>query len=144
MKYGFLILLALLTSCKTNNSVTQAEIDKFEQLTQSYQTAYMEGSENCEEILAAMDENIKMWENGKVWTYSDLENFCPHLPQKNVVQTFNDQKLLDSNLGYDFVSQLYVSTKGDTMRETVSRIWKKKSNTWKIIRMNNLLKKEVN
>ncbi|MGD8428467.1 MAG: hypothetical protein PVH63_12620 [Balneolaceae bacterium] len=144
MKYGFLILITLLASCKTKPAVTPTEIDTFEQLAQSYQTTYMDGSENCEEILAAMDENIKMSENGKTWTYPDLKKFCPHLPKKNVVETYNDQRLLNSDWGYDFVSQLYVTSKKDTIRETVSRIWEKKNNTWKIVQMNNLLKKEVN
>jgi len=103
----------------------------------------MDGGENCETILAAIDENIEMWENGNIWTYSDMEKFCPHLPKKNVVDTYNDRKLLSSDLGNDFVSQLYVTAKGDTIRETVSRIWKKRSQTWKIVQMNNLLNQEV-
>lgn len=99
----------------------------------------MVGSDNCEEILSGMDEKIQFSENGKTWSYSDLKKFCPHLPKKNVVETFNNQKLINPKLGYDFVSQLYVNKSGDTIRETASRIWEKSNNTWKIIQMNNSL-----
>ena len=101
----------------------------------------MEGSENLEIILASLDKNIKMWENGKIWTYEDREKYGPHLPKKNVIETYNDQKLLDSGLGYDYVSMLYINSKGDTLRETASRIWKNKDQKWKIVSMNNLINK---
>jgi len=83
-----------------------------------------------------------MWENGRKWTYAELERFCPHLPKKNVVYTYHDQRLLDHNLGYDFVSQLYVKHTGDTMRETASCIWQKTDDEWKITTMNNLIMRE--
>lgn len=85
-----------------------------------------------------------MWENGKVWTYKEVEKFGSHLPKKNVIETYNDQKLLKKALGYDYVSSKYISTmSGDTMRETSSRLWKLRDGDWKIIRMNNSIKKEV-
>jgi len=111
-------------------------------MAQTYQTIYNEGSENCDQILAAIDENIEMWENGRIWSYSDLEKFCPHLPKKNVVEIYNDQTLLDHNLGYDFVSQLFVVQSGDTMRETSSRLWQKHDTTWKIVKMKNLISRK--
>jgi len=39
---------------------------------------------------------------------------------------------------------MYISTiTGDTMRETSSRLWKLENGNWKIVRMNNLIKKEI-
>jgi len=111
-------------------------------MAQTYQSIYNEGSENCDRILSAIDENIEMWENGSIWSYSDLRKFCPHLPKKNVVKTYNDQTLLEHNLGYDFVSQLFVIQNGDTMRETSSRLWQKKDTTWKIVKMKNLISRK--
>lgn len=102
----------------------------------------MEGSKNCDQILAAMNEDTKMWENGNTWSFSDLKEYCPHLPKKNVIEMYNNQKLLNHDLGYDYVSQLYISPHGDTLRETVSRIWKITDNAWKIAEMNNLINKE--
>ena len=139
MKYLTLILFSLFVSCNRGETISEAQREEFVIMAQNYQSAYMDGSENCEEILTAIDENIQMWENGKVWTYSELKEFCPHLPEKNVVATYNDQKLLNPELGYDYVSQLFVVQSGDTMRETSSRLWEKKDEAWKIVKMNNLI-----
>ena len=113
-------------------------------MAQDYQSAYMEGSKNCDKILGRMDREIRMWENGSVWSYADLEKFCPHLPSKPVIQTYNKQVLLGHDLGYDYVSQLYLRRRGDTMRETTSRIWKKVGDEWKIVEMNSMLNLEIN
>ena len=114
-------------------------------MTQTWHNNYTQGSENLEEILLGLDKNINMWENGKIWTYSEVEKFGPHLPIKHIIETYNDQKLLNKDLGYDYVSQKYISSmSGDTMRETSSRLWRKKNENWKITRMNNLIKKELN
>lgn len=135
--------MLLLSSCQSENKTTENENGKFAEMTQIYQETYMEGGENCEKILLAMDEKIQFSENGKSRGFADLEKFCPHLPKKNVVTTFSDQKLINSNVGYDFVSQLYVNIKGDTIRETASRIWEKSNDTWKIIQMNNSLNRKA-
>lgn len=144
MKYLFFILVLLLVSCDQDRAVTEERQSEFETMARDYQKTYMQGSENLDEILAPIDENIQMWENGRTWAYKDMVKFGPHLPNKKVVETFNDQRLLEQDLGYDFVSQLYVGSKGDTLRETVSRIWKRSDDKWKIVYMNNLIHKESN
>ena len=145
MKYLYLILVIAFYSCNSDRPITETEQKEFEKMAQSWHNSYMQGSVNLEEILSGLDENIVMWENGKVWTYDEVEEFGPHLPKKNILETYNDQKLLKKDLGYDYVSQKYISTiTGDTMRETSSRLWKLKNENWKIARMNNLIKKEQN
>ncbi|TBW28707.1 hypothetical protein [Gramella sp. KN1008] len=144
MKYIYLILAIIIFSCNTNEEMTELEQNEFEKMAQEWNNKYVLGSEYLEEILFGLDENIDMWENGKIWTYREVEKFGSHLPKKNVIEIYNDQKLLKKNLGYDYVSLKYISTmSGDTMRETSSRLWKLKEGDWKIIRMNNLIKKEV-
>ena len=143
MKYIYLLLVGLIISCNSETPITEADQNEFAAMTQAYQSKYIEGSKNLDEILAVMDPEIKMWENGNIWTYDDMVKFGPHLPAKNVIETFNQQKLLRSDLGYDFVSQLYISSQsGDTLRETASRVWQKSGGQWKIIQMNNLIKPE--
>ncbi len=144
MRNLYLIIVVLLSSCQSEINITKAENEAFEEIAQEYQNTYMKGGEHCEAILAAMDESIQFSENGKSWSFSDLEKFCPHLPSKNVINTINNQKLLSRDIGYDFVSQLYINKKGDTLRESASRIWKKSNQSWKIVQMNNLLNKAGN
>jgi len=144
MKYTLLVLAIIFISCNQEIPITQNDQKEFKEMAQSWHSKYVQGSENLDEILLGLDKNIKMWENGKVWTYGEVEKFGPHLPKKHVIETYNDQNLLNNNLGYDFVSQKYISTiTGDTMRETSSRLWKMKNGNWKIVRMNNLIKKEA-
>jgi len=143
MKNTYLIILIILfSSCNKENSITESDKIAFEKTAQNYQSIYMDGGKNCEQILATLDENIEMWESGKVWTLNDLKKFCSHLPTKKVIKTYHNQKLLSKELGYDYVSQLYISQTEDTLRETASRIWRKTDENWKIIKMNNLIKKE--
>ncbi|SDB51497.1 hypothetical protein SAMN03097699_1843 [Flavobacteriaceae bacterium MAR_2010_188] len=142
MKYILITLTFLFVSCDSKNSITEKEQKEFIKISQSWHNKYVQGSVNLEEILSGMDENIIMWENDKVWTYKEVEKFGPHLPLKNIIDTYNDQKLLSKDLGYDYVSQKYISIRTeDTMRETSSRLWKFKNGNWKIVRMNNLIKK---
>jgi hypothetical protein len=152
MKKLSLIIWVLLVACTQQKSPSESEISTqtisleeqqaFENMAQAYQTKYMMGSENLEDILAGFDEDIQMWENGKIWSYNDLVKYGPHLPKKRVVETYNDQKLLSDDLGYDYVSMIYISSAGDSLRETASRIWKKSEEKWKIITMNNLINRE--
>ncbi len=94
-------------------------------MAQGWNTKYMQVSKNLEEILSGLDENLDMWENGKVWTYKEVEKFGLYLPKKDALETYNDQKLLKKSLGYDHVSLKYISSmSGDTIRETSSRLWK--------------------
>jgi hypothetical protein len=145
MKYIYLIVAITFFSCNSYQPFTETEQSEFEKMAQTWHNSYTQGSVNLEEILSGLDKNIIMWENGKVWTYKEVEKFGPHLPKKHIIETYHDQKLLDKNLGYDYVSQKYISTiTGDTMRETSSRLWELKNGNWKIVRMNNLIKKESN
>lgn len=145
MKYIYLIIAITFYSCNSDKPLTETEQSEFGKMAQTWHKSYAQGSVNLEEILSGLDKNIIMWENGKVWTYKEVEKFGPHLPKKIIIETYNDQKLLDKNLGYDYVSQKYISTiTGDTMRETSSRLWELKNGNWKIVRMNNLIKKESN
>ena len=142
MKYIYLILTITFFSCNSDKAITETEHNEFKKMTQEWHNKYVQGSVNIDEILSGMDENIIMWENDKVWTYKEVEKFGSHLPKKKVIQTYNDQKLLKKNLGYDYVNLEYISPiSGDTMRETSSRLWELKNGNWKIVRMNNLIKK---
>ena len=144
MKYIYLVLAVLIFSCNSDEEITELEQNEFEKMAQDWNSKYMQGSINLEAILSGLDEDLDMWENGKVWTYKEVEKFGSHLPKKNVIETYNDQKLLKKTLGYDYVSIKYISTMtGDTMRETSSRLWQLKDSDWKIIRLNNSIKKEV-
>ncbi|MEK6153545.1 hypothetical protein WIW50_09805 [Flavobacteriaceae bacterium 3-367] len=141
MKYVYLILVITFFSCKPDKAFTETEQKEFEKMAQAYQSIYMEGGENLDEILAGIDKSIQMWENGKIWTYDDMVKFGPHLPKKTVIENYDEQKLLERDLGYDFVSILYINTKGDTLRETTSRIWKNSDKKWQIVYMSNLINK---
>ena len=142
MKYLYLILvIPILVSCNSDEIISEKEQIEFEKMARTYQTTYMEGSTNLEEILEGMDKNIQMWENGKIWRYDDMVKFGPHLPNKMVIETYNEQRLLEKNLGYDFVTVIFINGRGDTLRETTSRIWKKPKDKWKIVFMNNLISK---
>jgi len=144
MKYTSLLFALIFISCNSENPITENEQKEFTEMTQTWHNKYVQGSVNLKEILSGMDENIIMWENDKVWTYKEVEKFGPHLPSKKIIDTYNDQKLINKDLGYDYVSQKYISSMtGDTMRETSSRLWKLKNGDWKIVRMNNLIKKEL-
>ena len=63
MKYLGILFLILITSCKNESSITERQREDFKNLTKEYQTKYMDGSDNCEYILNALDENIKMSES---------------------------------------------------------------------------------
>ena len=94
LKYVYLILVIAFYSCNSDKPITETEQKEFEKVAQTWHNRYVQGSENLEEILLGLDENIIMWENGKVWTYKEVEKFGPHLPKKNIIETYNDQKLL--------------------------------------------------
>jgi hypothetical protein len=124
----------------------EAKQKEFEEIAQTFQANYMEGSENCESIIQAIDKDVKMSENKfsqqMSMTYEQLVQFCPHLPKKEVISTITEQRLLSSELAFDYVTQLYLrKSVGDTVRETSSRIWELKDGNWKIIQMNSSLSK---
>ena len=147
MKYYFLILIISIISCTSNKEITEEEQMKFEKEALAFQSKYMDGSENCEDIINSIDKDVRMSEirfsePAVSFTHEQLVQFCPHLPKKDVIETETEQRLLSSTLGYDYVSQLYLrESLGDTVRETTSRIWRLENNEWKIIQMNSSLNK---
>ena len=144
MKYTCLVLAILFISCNSEPPITDSEQKEFTEMAQAYQQDIMQGAEKLDAILAKMDRNLQMWENDKIWTYKLIEEFGPHLPKKEVINVYNEQILLYRDLGYDYVTMLYVSTiSGDTLRETASRIWKKTDQGWKVTYMSNLIKREL-
>ncbi len=144
MRYFLFALVALMVACDSEEEITETDQRMFEEMAQTWHLTYMKGGAHLEEILSGLDENIDMWENGKVWTYEELVKFGEHLPQKAIVDTYFDQKLLKKDMVYDFESKTYVSTKsGDTMLETSTRLWEIKGDKWKIVHMNNLIKPEA-
>ncbi|MDH5610511.1 MAG: hypothetical protein OEY56_13620 [Cyclobacteriaceae bacterium] len=145
MKYVFLSFTILLFSCNSETPITEDEQKEFAKMCQTYQLDIMEGADKLDAILAKMDKNLQMWENDKVWTYALVEKFGPHLPKKKVIGVYDEQILLDRNLGYDFTTLVYISPiSQDTMRETSSRIWRRNEDGWKVTNMSNLIKREIN
>jgi len=144
MRYIYIILILFFISCNTEIPISEDEQKEFTEMCQAYQLDIMEGADKLDAILAKMDKNLQMWENDKVWTYELIEKFGPHLPKKKVIDVFDEQILLERNLGYDFTTLVYISPiTQDTMRETSSRIWKKGEDGWKITNMSNLIKREL-
>ena len=140
------LICGTLLSSRAQESITEKQQQHFVEIAQTFQARYMEGSKNCEFIIQAIDENVRMSESRfsqhMTMTYDQLVQFCPHLPNKEVVQTVTEQRLLSSDLGYDYVSQLYLrKSVGDTIRETSSRIWRLQGDNWRIIHMNSSLNK---
>lgn len=147
MKYFVIVVLIVVAACSNEQAPTGLEEIEFRKTAVAFQYEYMGGSANCAAILNAIDENVRMSETQfgsppMDFSYEELQQFCPHLPDKQVIKTVSEQRLLTPNLGYDYVSQLYLRTSvGDTARETSARIWQKKDGVWKIIQMNNSLSK---
>ena len=145
---SLLIIATLLISCNNDYSFSKAQENDFKEVVRSYQSKYMDGAQNCDYIINSMDKNIRMSELRfseplKFYTLNELEEFCPHLPKKQIFQTVTEQRLLNSSQGYDFVSQTFLRSNGlDTLRETSSRIWEIKKGVWKIVQMNNSIKKD--
>ena len=147
MKKIFLLptlILGILMNSYAQDPNQEAKQKGFEEIAKTFQANYMEGSESCESIIKAIDKDVKMSENRfaqqMTMTHEQLVQFCPHLPKKEVINTITEQRLLSSELGYDYVTQLYLrKSVGDTVRETSSRIWKFKDGGWKIIQMNSSL-----
>ena len=141
-------ILFLVSSCKNNNTYSETQESEFKNTAISYQSKYMEGSKNCDYIMNSMDEQIVMSELRfdeplQSYTFEQLKVFCPHLPNKKIIESVTEQRLLSSSHGYDFVSQTFLRSNGiDTLRETSSRIWEIKDGVWKIVQMNNSIKKD--
>ncbi len=128
------------------DSFTETEKEEFEKIAHTFQAKYMDGGENCDYLLKVIDEDVVLSEiqftKELTMTQEMLVQFCPHLPKKEVVSTVSEQRLLTTDLAFDYVSQLYLrKSLGDTVRETSARIWKKKDGVWKIIQLNNSLNK---
>jgi len=66
MRWTYLVLVILLISCNSESPITENDQKEFTEMTQIWQSKYVEGSVNLKEILSGMDENIIMWENDKI------------------------------------------------------------------------------
>jgi len=66
-------------------------------------------------------------------TQEQLVQFCPLLPKKDVIITETEQRIMSSELGYNYVSQLYLRK---IAGETSSGIWKLKDDGCEVIQMN--------
>ena len=147
MKHLLLIIIIPILSCTSNTAITEEDQKEFESIAQSFQKKYMGGSENCQDIINSISEDVIMSEiqfsePAINLTHEQLVQFCPHLPKKQVIATETEQRLISPTIGYDYVSQLYLrKSLDDTVRETASRIWKFENNEWKIIQMNSSLNK---
>jgi len=131
------VLALLLPACTAESRGSGAHAEFVEQ-TRAFQRMYMGGGEHCPELLAMLNDSIRFWENGEEWSRAQLDQFCPHLPRKNVVETVHRHRVLAPGLAHDFVTQLYIRERGDTIRESASRIWQKSDDGWQVVEMNTL------
>ena len=141
-----LFLLSILLSCNTGvkeNIITEEERKAFGDLTKNYQKVYMEGAKNEKEIISKLDKSVVMWENDKMWSFDDMVRYVPYLTRKNIIVEYYESKIITPTKGYDFCSIIYLDAKADTMRETTSRFWENIKGDWKIVKMNNLVKRET-
>ena len=128
-----------LASCASAPRVSDSDTAEFQSVAERFQQLYLGGGENCERILPALAEDIEMLENGRVWTYEDLQEYGPYLPKKNVIRSWSDRSVLTPDLAYDFVTAVFEDDAGAQRRETTCRLWRKTAGAWKIVRMNNVL-----
>ena len=138
MRLSLLVLLALTTlPAEAQSADTTRASEELANAARSFQRLYMGGAdEDCDGILAAIDDDVVFQENGKVWTREELAQFCPHLPFKDVIDSTSSHEILTDELAYDFVSELYWgANRKDTFRETISRVWRRSDGAWKIVHM---------
>jgi hypothetical protein len=55
------------------------------------------------------------------------------------VDTWADRSLIGPGLGYEFVTLTYENDPAVRRRETTVRVWRKKAEGWKIVRMSSVL-----
>ena len=136
-----ILALALLAvpGCTRAPGFTDADTARFEQVAERFQQLYSGGGGNCEGILMGVAEDVTLIENGERWGYSELARFCPHLPAKQVLETWADRTLIGPALGYDFVTQIYENESASPRRETTVRVWRNTGGEWKVIRMSSVL-----
>lgn len=132
-------VLPLLASCTHEPPISDSESAEFQQVAEDFQRLYVDGAENCARILPTIAEDVEMVENGQVWTHADLEQYCPHLLKKRVVESWSDHALLGPELAYDFTSVVFENDAGGRGRETTARVWAKRAGRWSIVRMNNVV-----
>lgn len=87
-------LALLVVSCSPGRQATKSDLTGFAEQTRACQTLYMGGGDNCPELLATMDHSIRFSDNGEEWSRAQLEQFCPHLPEKDVTETIHRHRLL--------------------------------------------------
>lgn len=138
-----LLVALLLLSCAPESRPSDGELRDFVQQARAYQRMYMDGGGHCPDLLGMMADSVHFSENGQEWSRAQLEQFCPHLPKKNVVETVDRHRLIAPGVAYDYVAQLYLRERGDTVRESVSRIWRKSDGEWQVVEMNALRERVV-
>jgi len=115
--------------------VTDADVSAFRRVAEDYQQLYMDGGENCEQIVRVLAEDIRMLENGEAWSHEQMEQYCPYLPHKEVLSSWADFDVVRSDVAYDFATTVYQVEENPPGRETVARVWEKIGGEWKIVRM---------
>ena len=140
IRYAFLVCtLALLGCGATESRVTEEDVAQFRQAAESYQELYREGGDRCAEILSFIASDIEMIESGEPWSYERLEEYCPYLPTKNVVEIWSDTRVVSPDVAYDFVTWVFEGNEDRRIRETSARVWRKTANERKIVQMNSVL-----
>lgn len=85
------LIFGIIINCNAQNTFTESQQKEFEKTAQTFQTKYIQGSENYEYIIQAFDEKVEMSENRFSeqikMTFEQLVQFFPHLPNKEVINT---------------------------------------------------------
>jgi hypothetical protein len=134
-----LSLVLSLPGCSASPAaVTDADVDEFRQVAEDYQQLYMDGGENCDQIIPVLAEDIRMMENGETWSHEQMEKYCPYLPRKEVLSSWSDLDVVTPRVAYDFVTSVYRVGENPPGRETVARAWRRIGTEWKIVRMSSV------
>jgi len=130
--------VAALPACSGETAVTDADVGGFRRVAETYQQLYMDGGENCDQIVPILAEDIRMVENGEAWSYEQMEKYCPYLPRKEVISSWSDLAVIAPDRAYDFVTSVYRVDENPPGRETVARVWTRIEGQWKIVRMSSV------
>jgi hypothetical protein len=137
----YLLALALpaLGACSSEPPESDTDTAQFRQVAEDFQQLYVGGGKNCGRIYAFIAEDVALVENGEAWDYAQLKEFCPHLPEKSVLDAWSDRIVLHPGLAYEFATMVYQNVADARRRETTARVWRKTNGEWKIIRMSSVL-----
>ena len=134
MKNIFLFLVCLLFSC-SNEKPDQKKIEtEFIDQAKLFHELYITAGD-CSKRNAMIDIDIIFFENGEPFTYKNILEYCSYIQPKIAFDINSKQYLIQPNVGFDYVEQLYVNAEQDTLREVTSRIWQFKSNNWMVTHM---------